>query len=277
MGKNFFKTTLLLGVLTGLLLLIGGLVGGRVGVVVAFVFAAAMNLGSWWFSDKIVLRMYRAQPIDESQAPELFSMTAALAQRAGIPMPKLYVLPQDAPNAFATGRNPDHSAVAVTQGLLNLMDREEVEGVVAHELAHIRNRDTMTSAIAATVAGAIASLAMWLRFGFLFGGRGARGGNPLVLLAVSLIAPLAATFVHMAISRTREFAADADAARFVGHPNGLIRALDKLGGYSQRIPMRANPATQHMFIVKPFGGSGMARWFSTHPPIAERVRRLRGA
>lgn len=274
---NFLKTTILLGSLTAILIAIGGIAGGRTGIIIALAFAAVMNLGSWWFSDKIVLKMYKAQPVDSASHPELHSMTASLAQRAGLPMPKLYIIPQQAPNAFATGRDPNNAAVAVTHGLMELMNREEVEGVIAHELAHIKNRDTLTSAIAATVAGAIASIAMFLRFGAMFGGRNENSPNPIALIGLSLIAPLAASVVHMAISRTREFAADADAAKFVGHPQGLINALQKLGGYSKRIPMQSNPATQHMFIVQPFGGSGMAKLFSTHPPIEKRIERLRGA
>jgi heat shock protein HtpX len=275
---NYLKTALLLGSLTGLLLLFGHLAGGQGGVILAFVVAMAMNFGAYWFSDRIVLRMHHAKPVSEAEAPRLHSIVDRLVARAGIPKPKLYLLPQQAPNAFATGRNPEHGAVAVTQGLLQLMDEEEVEGVIAHELAHIQNRDILISTIAATIAGAISMLAFFARYAAIFGGgRDDRnGGNVLGLLVAALVAPLAATIVQLAVSRSREYAADATGARFAGHPQGLARALGKLGAYSKRIPMETSPAMSHMYIVMPLGGGGLGRLFSTHPPIEERVRRLLG-
>jgi heat shock protein HtpX len=275
---NYLKTALLLGSLTGLLLLVGHLVGGESGVILAFVVAMAMNFGAYWFSDRIVLRMHNAKPVTEAEAPRLHSIVDRLVARAGMPKPKLYLLPQQAPNAFATGRNPAHGAVAVTQGLLQLMDEEEVEGVVAHELAHIQNRDILISTIAATVAGAISMLAFFARYAAIFGGgRDERnGGNALGLLVAALVAPLAAMIIQLAVSRSREYAADATGARYAGHPQGLARALEKLGAYSKRIPMETSPAMNHMYIVMPLGGGGLARLFSTHPPIEERVRRLLG-
>ena len=276
---NYLKTTLLLGVMTGLILVCGQLLGGQTGVIFALVLAAALNFGSYWFSDKIVLAMYRAKPVSEAEAPRLHAITDQLVARANLPKPKLYVLPQQAPNAFATGRNPRHAALAVTVGLLELMSDEEVEGVVAHELAHVRNRDTLISAIAATIAGAIAVLASMARWAAIFGGFGGRGGRDggiLGLLLMSIVAPIAAVIVHMAISRSREYAADATGAQIAGNPYGLARALEKLGAYSRRVPMNASPATSHMFIVQPFSGQSMMKLFSTHPPIEERIRRLVG-
>jgi heat shock protein HtpX len=275
---NTLKTTLLLGMLTGLLLVIGQLLGGRSGMMVALVFAAILNFGSYWFSDKIVLRMYRAQPVSETQYPALHRVVDRLVQRAGLPKPALYVLPMAAPNAFATGRNPRHAAVAVTSGLLDQMTEEELEGVVAHELGHVKNRDILISSIAATVAGAIMMLASMARWGAMFGGFGDRngrdGGGIIGLLAVAIFAPLAALVVQMAISRTREFKADATGAAIAGYPQGLASALRKLEALSKRVPTQASPNTAHMFIVKPFSGAGLGRLFSTHPSTEERVRRL---
>jgi heat shock protein HtpX len=277
---NYLKTALLLGALTGLILLCGQLLGGQTGLVIALVIAAVLNLGSYWFSDKIVLARYRAKPVEESAAPRLHAIVDRLCARAGLPKPRLYVLPERSPNAFATGRNPHHSAVAVTAGLLEAMDEEEVEGVVAHELAHIHNRDILISSIAATIAGAISVLASIARWGAIFGGTGGRdernGGGALALLATAIVAPIAALVIQMAISRSREFAADATGARFAGSPQGLARALRKLGQLSQRIPLDATPATSHMFIVMPLSASGMAKLFSTHPPVEERIARLLG-
>ena len=274
---NYFKTALLLGLMTGLVMAAGYLIGGQGGVIIAFGIAIAMNFGSYWFSDKIVLRMYRAQPVSREQAPRLHEMVDHLCARADLPKPKLYVLPQQAPNAFATGRNPQHSAVAVTQGLLQLMDHQEVEGVVAHELAHIKNRDILISTVAATIAGAVSMLATFARFSAIFGGMrdDGRGGNPLGALAMALIAPIVAVIIQMAVSRSREYAADATGAQIAGNPHGLASALRKLDAYSKRIPMESGPATSHLFIVMPMMG-GLGKLFSTHPPIDQRIARLVG-
>jgi heat shock protein HtpX len=279
-SANYLKTTLLLGALTSLILVCGYLLGGQTGMVLALVLAAALNFGSYWFSDKIVLARYRAKPVTESEAPRLHAMIDRLVARAGLPKPKLYILPEKAPNAFATGRNPAHAAVAVTAGLLETMDQEEVEGVIAHELAHIKNRDILISSVAATIAGAITILGSFARWGAIFGGFGGRNdreGGLLGMLAMAIVAPLAAVVIQMAVSRSREFGADAVGAEIVGHPQGLARALEKLGAYAQRVPLNASPATSHLFIVMPLGGGGgLRKLFSTHPPIEERVRRLLG-
>jgi len=279
---NTLRTTLLLGALTGLLMLIGGYFGGKNGMVMAFFFAMVMNFGSYWFSDKLVLRMYNAQEVTESQAPELYGIVKSLALRGGLPMPRVYVIPQDTPNAFATGRNPEHAAVAVTEGLMKLMGRDEIMGVLAHELAHVRNRDILIGSIAATMAGAIMMLANMARFSAMFGG-GSRdreeggGGGAIGMIVLSIIAPLAAMLIQMAISRSREFMADATGAAFAGTPDGLAGALQKLGAYSKQLPMDASPSTAHMFIVNPLSGSSLMSLFSTHPPLEERIARLRGA
>ncbi len=276
---NYLKTAGLLGLLTGLILAFGYLLGGQTGVVMALAFAAVLNFGSYWFSDRIVLSMYRAKPVGPEQAPRLHAVVDGLVARAGLPKPKLYVLPQTAPNAFATGRNPEHSAVAVTQGLMEAMDDEELDGVVAHELAHIKNRDILISSIAATIAGAITMLASFARWGAIFGGFGGRDdreGGVLGLLAMAIVAPLAALVIQMAVSRSREYAADATGAAIAGQPYGLARALEKLDRYSKKIPMDASPSTSHMFIVMPLSGRGVLNLFSTHPPIEERIRRLLG-
>lgn len=276
--SNTIKTTLLLGLLTGLLLGLGQLLGGSVGIKVALVFAAIMNLGAYWFSDKIVLAMYRAKPVTERDAPELYHMVHNLAMKAGIPMPRLYIIPTASANAFATGRNPQHAAVAVTDGILNLMTLEELEGVLAHELSHVRNRDTLISAVAATLAGALMMLADMVRWSAIFGAsRDDRehAGGMVTLLAFSIIAPLAAMLIQLAISRSREFEADATAARILGTGEPLARALEKLHAASLRLPLEASPQTAHLFIVNPLSGESFARLFSTHPPIEERVRRLR--
>jgi heat shock protein HtpX len=270
--SNAIKTTLLLGLLSGLLLLMGELLGGAQGLITGFVLAVLMNFGSYWFSDKIVLRMYRAQPVGPGH--QLYDVTATLAQRAGLPMPKVYVIPDASPNAFATGRNPEHAAVAATEGLLRLMNHEELAGVIAHELAHVKNRDILISSVAATIAAAIMMAA---RFAMFFGhSRDERGGNsnPLALLAMMIFAPLAAMLIQAAISRSREFGADAGGASIAGHPMGLVSALRKLEVGSRRIPMDANPATAHMFIVKPFSPGGLMSLFSTHPPTEKRVAAL---
>ena len=240
-----------------------------------------MNFFSYWFSDKIVLAMYRAKPIGEADAPGLYAIVGRLASKAGMPMPRLYLIPQEAPNAFATGRGPNHAAVAVTEGILKLMSEDELEGILAHELSHVKNRDILISSIAATIAGAIAYLAHMAQWAAMFGGFGGRddrdrGGGVIGLLATAIIAPIAATLIQLAISRSREYEADASGARLAGSPLGLAHALEKLGHASGRIPMDANPATAHMFIVSPFVGQPLMRLFSTHPPLEERIRRLLG-
>lgn len=277
---NTLKTTLLLGLLTGLILWFGGYVGGQSGMVIAFLFAMLMNFGAYWFSDKIVLAMYRAREVDPAQAPGLYRMVERLAQRAGLPMPRVFVIPSESPNAFATGRNPKHAVVAVTQGILKLMRDEELEGVLAHELAHVKNRDILISSIAATLAGAVMMLANMARWAAIFGGFGGRDeedrGGVLGLIFMAVLAPLAAMLIQFAISRTREFEADATGARIAGNPLGLASALEKLGLATRRIPLQANPATSHMFIVNPLSGKSLLNLFSTHPPLEERIRRLRG-
>jgi heat shock protein HtpX len=276
---NMMRTALLLGLLTGLIVVCGQLIGGNTGMVVALGLAAVMNLGSYWFSDKIVLGLYRARPVSESEAPRLHAIVDGLVARAGLPKPKLYVLPQRAPNAFATGRNPRHAAVAVTQGLLEMMDDEELAGVVAHELGHVRNRDILIASIAATIAGAVGILASIARWGAIFGGFGGRddrNGGLIGLLATAIVAPLVAVVLQMAVSRSREYAADAAGAAIAGQPHGLARALEKLGHVSRRIPLHATQATSHLFIVTPLSGRTMMKLFSTHPPIEERIRRLLG-
>lgn len=279
---NQIRTTLLLAAMTVLIVFIGQALGGRQGMIIALIFAAGMNFFSYWYSDKLVLKMYSAQEVTPQQAPDLYRMVERLARRAQLPMPKVYLIPKDAPNAFATGRNPEHAVVAVTRGLLELMAPDEVEGVLAHELAHVNNRDILIGSIAATMAGAIMMLASMAKWGAIFGGHrgsddeGGGMGGMIGTLALAFIAPVAASVIQMAISRSREYLADATGARFAGSPDGLARALEKLGAYSQRRPMNANAATAHMFIVNPLSGASMQRFFSTHPPIEERVQRLRG-
>jgi heat shock protein HtpX len=271
---NGFKTAMLLGLLSGLLLVIGELAGGGQGLMMAFVFAVMMNFGSYWFSDKIVLRMYRAQEVGPEHP--LYVLTARLAQRAGLPMPKVYIIPDASPNAFATGRNPSHAAVAATQGIMQVLSESELEGVIAHELAHVKNRDILTSSVAATIAAAIM---MFSRMAMFFGGgRDDRDGhsNPIVMLATIILAPIAAMLIQAAISRSREFAADAEGAAIVGAPYGLANALQKIEAVSKRVPLDANPATAHMFIMKPFTGGGLGALFSTHPPTEQRVAALLG-
>lgn len=275
---NTLKTTLLLATLTALTVLLGDYIGGRQGALMALAFAGVMNFVSFWFSDRIVLKLYRAQEIGPNDLPELRRIVQGLTERAGLPMPRLFHIPSDQPNAFATGRSPQHAAVAVTDGLLRLMNAEEIEGVLAHELAHVSNRDTLTMAVAATAAGAIMMLARWAQFAAIFGGgRGDdRRGGGIQMLALAILAPIAALLIQSAISRSREFAADAAGAGFVGSPKGLARALEKLGSYSGRIPMpQADAASAHMFIVNPLAGSQLANLFSTHPPLEERIARLK--
>ena len=277
--SNTLKTTLLLGLLTGLILWFGAFLGGSHGLVIAFVLAAIMNLGSYWFSDKIVLAMYGAKPVTMNEAPDLYRVVHDLATRAGMPMPKLYVIPTDAANAFATGRNPEHAAVAVTEGILRLMTWDELEGVLAHELSHVRNHDILISSIAATLAGVIMMSANMVRWAAIFGGfsRDEReeGGGLIGLLMMSILAPLAAMVIQLAISRSREYQADASGAQLLHSGESLANALEKLEYASQRIPMEASPQTAHLFIVNPLSGRSFANLFSTHPPIDERIRRLR--
>jgi heat shock protein HtpX len=270
--NNGLKTAALLGLMSALLLWIGQLLGGSDGLIMAFGFAALMNFGSYWFSDKIVLRMYKAQQVGPEHP--LHRMVERLTARASLPMPKVYIIPDPSPNAFATGRNPSHAAVAATEGILKVLSEHELEGVIAHELAHVKNRDILTSSIAATIAAAIMMVA---RMAMFFGGGrddDRQGSNPIVLLAMMILAPLAAMLIQMWISRSREFAADAGGAAIAGNPYGLADALRKIDAVSKRVPLDANPATAHMFIVKPFSGGGILSLFSTHPPTEARIRAL---
>ena len=275
---NTLKTTVLLAALSGLLLWIGDLLGGQSGLIMALGLAVAMNIGSYWFSDKIVLRMYRAKEVGPGHP--LHQLTAELVQRAQLPMPKVYVIPDQSPNAFATGRNAQHAAVAATEGIIQLLTREELAGVMAHELAHVKHRDILISSVAATLAAAIMMLARMAQFASFFGSSSrsddGEGSNPLVLLVGIFVAPLAAMLIQAAISRSREFGADAGGAAIAGSPMGLASALRKIEGYSQRIPMDANPATAHMFIIKPFSVRGLFSLFSTHPPTEQRINALMG-
>jgi len=278
---NWFKTTLLLGVMTALIVLIGRLIGGQQGMIFAFILAIGMNFFSYWFSDKIVLRMYNAKEVTARENPRLYEIVSRIALRANLPMPKVYIIPEESPNAFATGRNPEHAVVAATEGLLRLMDTNEVEGVIAHEMAHIKNRDILIGSIAATMAGAIMIIASMARWSAFLGGRGRdddRGGlGAAGLLVMSILAPLAAMLIQMAISRSREYLADSTGASFAGQPGGLASALEKLGTYSKRLPMHnASENTAHMFIVNPLSGRSFASLFSTHPPLEERIARLTG-
>lgn len=269
---NFLRTTGLMAAMMVLFALIGGGIYGQTGMIIAFLVAVALNFGSYWFSDRVVLKMYKAQEVTRSEAPELYDMVDRLRQRAGLPMPKVYVVPNDQPNAFATGRNPEHAAVAVTNGIVRLLQPDELEGVIAHELAHIKNRDILTSTIAATLAAAITLLA---RFGMFAGGGRDRGGLVTNLLMLFL-APVAAMLIQMAISRSREFAADKSGAEICGNPRSLASALSRLQQGSERVPMEANPATAHMFIVNPFAGAakGFRTLFATHPSTEIRIQRL---
>ena len=278
---NALKTALLLGLLTGFMIVVGDWLGGQRGMVMALAFAAVMNFVSYFFSDKIALMTYRAQPVTREQLPRVYEVVERITQRQGLPMPKIYVIPTDSPNAFATGRNPSHASVAVTQGILNLLDDEELEGVLAHELGHVRNRDILISSIAATLAGAITILARMAYWGALFGGLGGRdredrGGGGIGALFMLILAPIAAMLIQLAVSRSREYAADATGAHFTGNPYALARALQKLDAYSKRIPMVASPSSAHLFIVQPLLGMNFASLFSTHPPIRKRIERLTG-
>ncbi len=271
---NRLKTVILLAALGGLLVILGGYLGGKNGATIALVIALVMNFGSYWFSDRIVLAMYHAQEVTESEASDLFRLIRELTRNAGLPMPKVYIIPDDSPNAFATGRNPEHAAVAVTEGILRLLNRDELAGVIGHELGHVKNRDILIQTVAATIGTAITYLA---QFGFFFGGRSDddRGGSSLVgSLLMMILAPLAAGIIQMAISRSREYIADETGAQICGHPLWLASALGKLQRGAEAIPMNAEQATAHMFIVSPFFGSGISNLFSTHPPIENRIERL---
>jgi len=276
---NSLKTVFLLGVLTGLLMLIGGLIGGRGGMVIAFFFAVVMNFGAYWFSDRIVLGMYNAQEVSERQAPEIYAMVKNLAMKASLPMPRVYIIPEDTPNAFATGRNQGHAVVAMTEGILRILNRDELEGVLAHELTHIKNNDMLIGSIAATLAGAIVMLANMAQWAAIFGGPSRsddeEGGGVIGMILMAILAPIAATLIQMAISRSREYLADEGGARVSGKPYGLAGALEKLARASHATPMNANPSTAHLFIVNPLTGRAFMNLFSTHPPIEERIARLR--
>ena len=277
---NGLKTAMLLGLLSGLLLVIGQLLGGQNGMLIGFIFAVVMNFGSYWFSDKIVLRMYRAQEVGPGH--RLHTMVERLSRQAFLPMPKVYIIPDPSPNAFATGRNPSHAAVAATEGILQILSDAELEGVIAHELAHVKHRDILISSVAATIAAAIMFAANSAKWAMMFGGFGGRddgrdrGNNPIALLATIILAPIAAMMIQMAISRSREFSADAGGAQITGNPYGLADALRKIDAVSKRVPLDANPATAHMFIMKPFSGAGLASLFSSHPPTEDRIRALLG-
>jgi heat shock protein HtpX len=277
--KNTFKTFILLAGMTALLLAIGDALGGRQGLVIALIFAGVMNFVGYWFSDKIALSMSGAQPVSEEQAPDLYRIVRELCLRANLPLPRLYVIPSPTPNAFATGRNPEHAAVAVTSGIVNILSRDELEGVIAHELAHVKNRDILISSVAAVIAGAISQLAYMAQWAMMFGGMGRdrddddRGGL-LAGLALLIVGPIAAMLIQMAISRSREFQADATGAQICGRPLSLANALMKLEDVNHRLPMQVNPAQAQMYIVNPLTAGGIASLFSTHPPMAERVKRL---
>ena len=277
--NNTVKTALLLGALTGLLMFIGGLIGGKGGVYIAFIFAIILNFGSYWFSDKIVLKMYQAQEVSESSAPDLFNIVRNLALKAQLPMPRVYIIPEETPNAFATGRNEKHAVVAVTEGIMRILNKEELEGVIAHELSHIKNSDMLISSIAATIAGAIVMLAHMAQWAAIFGGGRSSdddsGGGIIGLIAMAIFAPLAAAVIQMTISRSREYMADAGGAGITKNPYGLASALEKLTKASQIIPLDAKPSTAHLFIVNPLSGKSLMNLFSTHPPLADRVARLR--
>ncbi len=274
---NNIKTLFLLVTLTLILIWAGAAMGGRQGMTLAFIFALGMNFIAYWFSDKIVLKMYRAKEVTEAEAPDLYGTVRRLAQKAEIPMPRVYIIDQEQPNAFATGRNPGHAAVAVTTGIMRILSQEELQGVIGHELAHVKHRDILISTIAATIAGAISFLAQMAQWAMIFGGhRGDddEGGSPIAAIIMMIVGPIAAMIIQMAISRSREYVADEGGARLAGNPRYLSSAFRKLHTASQKIPMDANPATSHMFIVNPLSGGGILKLFSTHPPIEERIARL---
>jgi heat shock protein HtpX len=275
---NNLKTVFLLGLMTGIILFLGSF-WGRQGLTIALIFSVIMNFGSYFFSDKIALRMYGAQQVSRDQAPKLYSIVEFLCARGGLPTPKLYVIPTDSPNAFATGRNPQHASVAVTQGAMQLLNESELQGVLAHELAHVKNRDILISGVAATIAGVIMWISSMARYAAIFGGARDReegGGGALGGLVTIIVAPFAAMLIQMWISRTREYQADRNGAEMVGDPHGLASALQKLENYSKRLPMEASPSTAHMFIVHPFAGGGLMSLFSTHPPMRKRIEHLLG-
>jgi heat shock protein HtpX len=274
---NTIKTLFLLVTLTLILVWAGAAMGGKQGMTIALIFALGMNFFAYWFSDKIVLKMYGAKQITESEAPDLYSIVRMLSQKAELPMPKVYIIDQEQPNAFATGRNPKHAAVAVTKGIIRILSREELQGVIGHELAHVKHRDILVSTIAATIAGAISYLAQMAQWAMIFGGhRGDddEGRSPMAAIVMMIVGPIAAMIIQMAISRSREYAADQGGAKIAGNPRYLAGALKKLHMASQKIPMDANPSTSHMFIVNPLSGGGILKLFSTHPPIEERISRL---
>ena len=278
---NTLKTALLLTSMTLLLLFIGEYFGGQNGLILAFLFAGVMNFVSYFLSDKIALAMYRAQPVTREQAPRLYQIVERLTGKTGLPMPKIFVIPNDSPNAFATGRNPNHASVAVTQGILGLLNDDEMEGVLAHELGHVRNRDILISSVTATIAGAITFLARMGAWGAMFGGYGGRdnrdrGGGGFAALLMLILAPIAAMLIQLAVSRSREYQADATGAHITGNPYALASALQKLDAYSRRVPMQATPSTAHLFIIQPLLGMNLAGLFSTHPPTAKRIERLTG-
>ncbi len=272
---NHIKTLFLMTLLTVLLVLAGGAIAGEAGLIFALVFAVLLNIFTWWNSDRIAIRMTRSQPLPRSRAPKLHEMVERLCTRAKLPVPRLYLTPSQQPNAFATGRSPRNSAVAVTEGLLRHLDAEEIEGVIAHELAHIRNRDTLISTVAAVMAGALTAIARIGTYGMLLGGGRGRGGNPIAMLLAIILAPIAAMLIRMAVSRSREFAADRTAATIAGSPAGLVSALQKLDRTARSSRMQVNEAASHMFIVNPLSGGGMSSLFSTHPPMERRIERLR--
>jgi heat shock protein HtpX len=278
---NIFKTTVLLTGMTLLLMLVGRVFGGQNGMFIALAFAAILNFVSYFFSDKIALATYRAQPVTREDLPRVYNIVERLAQKESLPMPKVYVIPTDSPNAFATGRNPNHASVAVTQGILGLLNDDELEGVIAHELGHVRNRDILISSIAATLAGAITYLASIAKWGMIFGGmrgeRDDRDGGGIAAIAMIFLAPFAAMLIQLAVSRSREYCADDTGAHWTGNPYALASALSKIEAYSQRRPLIASPSTAHLFIIAPLlGGGGFASLFSTHPPTAKRIERLTG-
>jgi heat shock protein HtpX len=279
--SNIFKTAFLLTAMTLLLMLAGRAFGGQRGMLIALIFAAIMNFVSYFFSDKIALAMYRAQPVSRDDLPRVYNIVERLSQKVGLPMPKVYVIPTDSPNAFATGRNPNHASVAVTHGILGLLNDDELEGVLAHELGHVRNRDILISSIAATLAGAITYLAQVAKWGMIFGGYGRdreeRGGGGIAALLMIFLAPFAAMLIQLAVSRSREYGADDTGAHWTGNPYALASALSKIEAYSRRMPLVASPSTAHLFIIQPFlGGMSFGNLFSTHPPTAKRIERLTG-
>jgi heat shock protein HtpX len=274
---NTMRTFLLMALMTVLLVFVGNILGGQNGMVMAFLFALVMNFGTYWFSDRMVLRMYRAQEVTKADAPELVAIVEELAGRAGLPMPRVYIIPDDQPNAFATGRNPSHAAVAVTRGIMRTLSHDELRGVLGHELAHVQHRDILIGTVAATMAGAISMIANMAQWGMMFGGGRSddrEGGSPLGGIIMMIVAPLAAMMIQMAISRSREYLADEGGAKIGGNPVSLANALRKLAQKAEQIPMDASPATAHMFIVNPLSGGGITKLFSTHPPLEERIARL---